>query len=74
VEELISGVRATLALKLYGEDLETLDRLTNQIKESLNKVPGVTDLSAEANKGKPQLVIKVNREAASATASTPTRS
>jgi cobalt-zinc-cadmium resistance protein CzcA len=65
VEELISGVRATLALKLYGEDLETLDRLTNQIKESLNKVPGVTDLSAEANKGKPQLVIKVNREAAS---------
>jgi cobalt-zinc-cadmium resistance protein CzcA len=28
-------------------------------------VPGVTDLSAEANKGKPQLVIKVNREAAS---------
>ncbi|URI07805.1 CusA/CzcA family heavy metal efflux RND transporter [Aquincola tertiaricarbonis] len=65
VEELISGVRATLALKLYGEDLETLDRLTAQAKSVLEKVPGVTDLSAEANKGKPQLVIKVNREAAS---------
>lgn len=64
VEELISGVRATLALKLYGEDLATLDRLTGQIKASLTGVPGVTDLSAEANKGKPQLVIKVNREAA----------
>lgn len=65
VEELISGVRATLALKLYGEDLETLDRLTAQMKGVLDKVPGVADLSAEANKGKPQLIIKVNREAAS---------
>ncbi len=65
VEELISGVRATLALKLYGEDLETLDRLSAQMKGVLETVPGVTDLSAEANKGKPQLVIKVNREAAS---------
>ena len=64
VEELISGVRATLALKLYGPDLETLDRLTAQLQGVLSKVPGVADLSAEANKGKPQLVIKVNREAA----------
>ncbi|MFX8110521.1 efflux RND transporter permease subunit, partial [Acinetobacter baumannii] len=64
VEELISGVRATLALKLYGEDLNTLDRLTGEIKNVLNKVPGVADLSAEANKGKPQLVIKVDRESA----------
>ncbi len=65
VEELISGVRATLALKLYGEDLETLDRLTAQLKGVLSKVPGAADLSAEANKGKPQLIIRVNREAAS---------
>ena len=64
VEELISGVRATLALKLYGQDLATLDRLTAEIKGVLDQVPGVADLSAEANKGKPQLVIKVNREAA----------
>jgi len=64
VEELISGVRATLALKLYGEDLETLDRLITQIQGTLKKVPGVADLSAEANKGKPQLVVKVDRAAA----------
>jgi cobalt-zinc-cadmium resistance protein CzcA len=65
VEELISGVRATLALKLYGEDLETLDRLTARVKTVLQGVPGVADLSAEANKGKPQLVIRVDRQAAS---------
>ncbi|WP_354687307.1 CusA/CzcA family heavy metal efflux RND transporter [Cupriavidus necator] len=64
VEELISGVRATLALKLYGSDLPVLDRLAAQIKPVLGAVAGVADLSLEANKGKPQLVVKVNREAA----------
>lgn len=64
VEELISGIRATLALKLYGEDLETLDRLTGQMKSVLSKVPGVSDLASEANKGKPQLIIRVDRAAA----------
>ncbi|MDO9012336.1 MAG: CusA/CzcA family heavy metal efflux RND transporter [Gallionella sp.] len=64
VEELISGVRATLALKLYGEDLTTLDRLSGELKSALETVPGVADLSLEANKGKPQMVIKVNRDEA----------
>ncbi len=61
VEELISGVRATLALKLYGPDWGTLDRLATQIKPILAAVPGVADLSLEANKGKPQIVVRVNR-------------
>lgn len=64
IEELISGVRATLALKIYGDDLNTLDRLSSEMKSVLGKVPGAADLSLEANKGKPQLVIKVDREAA----------
>ena len=63
VEELISGVRATLALKLYGEDLAELDRQSQAIKAVLAKVPGVADLSLEANLGKPQIKIAVNREA-----------
>lgn len=64
IEELISGVRATLALKIYGEDLNTLDRLSSQLKAILETVPGVADLSLEANKGKPQMIIEVNRDAA----------
>jgi cobalt-zinc-cadmium resistance protein CzcA len=63
VEELISGVRATLALKLYGEDLDELDRQSQKIKNVLAKVAGVADLSLEANIGKPQIKIQVNREA-----------
>jgi len=61
VEELISGVRATLAAKLYGEDLAELDRLSEEIKNAINAVPGVADLSLEANIGKPQIRIQVNR-------------
>lgn len=64
VEELISGVRATLALKVYGPDLATLDGLAAQLQDALSKVPGVADLSLEANKGKPQMVLKVNRQEA----------
>ena len=62
VEELISGVRATLALKLYGEDLGELDRLSGQLKSVLATVPGVADLSLEANVGKPQIRIEVDRD------------
>ncbi len=63
VEELLSGVRAPLALKVYGQDLTVIDRLSRQIKNVLGKVPGVTDLSLEANQGKPQLAIRANRSA-----------
>ncbi|MEQ8166115.1 MAG: efflux RND transporter permease subunit, partial [Alphaproteobacteria bacterium] len=62
VEELISGVRATLAAKLYGEDLGELDRLSQEIKNAIASVPGVADLSLEANLGKPQVRIQVDRE------------
>jgi cobalt-zinc-cadmium resistance protein CzcA len=61
VEELISGVRATLAAKIYGEDLEELDRLSEDVKDAIAEIPGVADLSLEANVGKPQIRISVNR-------------
>lgn len=64
VEELISGVRSPLALKIYGDDLATLERLSQQAKKVLEATPGATGTSLEANRGKPQLVIRVDREAA----------
>jgi heavy metal efflux system protein len=63
IEELISGVRATLALKLYGDDLGELDRLSARIKDVLANVSGVADLALEANIGKPQVRIRVDRDA-----------
>ena len=62
VEELISGVRATLAAKIYGEDLAELDRLSEQVKDVIAGIEGVADLSLEANVGKPQIRIKVKRD------------
>lgn len=63
IEELISGVRATLALKIYGDDLATLDRLSARARDVLATVPGAADLALEANLGKPQLRIEVDRTA-----------
>jgi len=62
VEELISGVRATLAAKIYGEDLSELDRLSEEVKDIIADVEGVADLSLEANVGKPQIRIQVRRD------------
>lgn len=62
VEELISGVRATLAAKIYGEDLAELDRLSQQVKDIVASIDGVADLSLEANVGKPQIRIQVKRD------------
>ncbi|MGN6481422.1 efflux RND transporter permease subunit [Luteibacter sp.] len=63
IEELISGVRATLALKIYGDDLSELDRLSAKARDILAGVPGVADLALEANIGKPQVRIEVDRDA-----------
>ena len=62
VEELISGVRATLAAKIYGGDLAVLDQLSEEVKDVIAEVEGVADLSIEANVGKPQIRIQVKRE------------
>ena len=62
VEELISGVRATLALKLYGEDLERARSDQRAAQDRAGRGAGVADLSLEANIGKPQIRIAVNRE------------
>ena len=62
VEELISGVRATLAAKIYGEDLAELDALSQKLKNVIANVPGVADLSLEANLGKPQIRVQVDRD------------
>ena len=62
VEELISGVRATLAAKIYGEDLAELNRLSEEVKDVIATVEGVADLSLEANLGKPQIRIRVRRD------------
>jgi cobalt-zinc-cadmium resistance protein CzcA len=64
VDELISGIRASLAVKLYGEDLATLSKLAEQIKDVLTSVEGAQDVQVETVLGKPTVTIQVDRAAA----------
>jgi len=62
-DELLSGVRTELALKLYGEDLGLLRSLAEEIELVIEDVPGLVDLSVEQSFGQPQVQIVVDREA-----------
>ena len=62
-DELLSGVRAQIAIKLYGEDLDTLRSKASDITAAIEDIPGLVDLSAERSFGQPQVQVVVDREA-----------
>ena len=64
-EELLSGVKAQLAIKLFGEDLDILQAKASEIKNALADIPGLVDLSVEQNLGQPQVQVIADREACS---------
>jgi cobalt-zinc-cadmium resistance protein CzcA len=64
VEEAVSGVKGELAVKLYGEDLKTLEAIGDQVVGVMSKIPGVADLGLFRVIGQPNLDYTVNREAA----------
>ncbi len=63
VAELISGVRSDIAVKLFGDDLDTLKQTGDRIAAVVSKVPGAEDVKVEATSGLPQLQIKPDRAA-----------
>jgi cobalt-zinc-cadmium resistance protein CzcA len=63
VAELISGVRSDIAIKLFGDDLDTLKQTADRIGAVVSKVPGAADVKVEATSGLPQLQIKPDRAA-----------
>jgi cobalt-zinc-cadmium resistance protein CzcA len=60
--ELIAGVRSDLAVKVYGDDLDTLVELAEQIEKVVATVPGAADVRTEQATGLPTLTITPNRE------------
>jgi cobalt-zinc-cadmium resistance protein CzcA len=61
VEEAASGVKGENSVKVYGNDLETLERTANQIAKVLGEVPGITDLAVLRSLGQPTIRIDVDR-------------
>ncbi|MGB0206158.1 MAG: efflux RND transporter permease subunit [Neptuniibacter sp.] len=62
VDELLSGVKAQLAIKLFGSELDTLADKAREIERVVQQIPGTTDVAMEQVEGEAQLVIRPNRE------------
>jgi cobalt-zinc-cadmium resistance protein CzcA len=62
-DELLSGIKAQLAVKVYGEDLDLIRETAEQIGHALEAVEGLVDLSVEQSFGQPQIQVILNREA-----------
>lgn len=63
VDELLSGVRAQLAVKIFGEELDTLARLGSEVERVIQETRGAEDVQTEQLLGQPQLLVQVDREA-----------
>ncbi len=61
VDELLSGVKAQLAIKLMGPDLTVLASKGQQMEQLVAKIPGTTDVALEQIQGEAQLVLRPNR-------------
>ncbi len=64
MEEAVSGVKGELAIKMYGDDLKTLEAKGDQIVGVMRTVPGVEDLGLFRVLGQPNLNLTVDRSAA----------
>jgi len=61
--ELISGVRSDLGVKIFGDDLDTLLSVANKVQSVVQTVPGAADVKTEQVSGLPMLTVKPNRVA-----------
>jgi cobalt-zinc-cadmium resistance protein CzcA len=62
VDEALTGLKSSLAVKIYGEDLNVLQNKAIQIKNTLSHIPGFTGLTVVRELGQPSLLIDVNRD------------
>jgi cobalt-zinc-cadmium resistance protein CzcA len=61
--ELLSGSRADIAIKVFGDDYETLEKVAGEIREIVEKIPGAADVEFDAAGKAPVLQVVLNREA-----------
>lgn len=62
--ELISGVRSDVAVKVFGDDMAVLNRTAGEIAETLQKLDGASEVKVEQTSGLPVLTINIDRDKA----------
>ena len=62
IDAMLSGTRASIAIKLFGTDLNKMFALGSQIKNSIKDIPGIADLNVEQQVERPQLKIEPKRD------------
>jgi len=62
MDEMIAGVRADLGVKLFGDDIKTLQSKAQEIEKVLKSIPGNADVNVEPLTGLPLLQIKINQD------------
>lgn len=62
IDAMLSGTKANIAIKLFGDDLNRMFALGNEIKSNIQDVPGIADLTVEQQIERPQLTITPRRE------------
>lgn len=65
VNELISGVRSDVGIKIFGDDLDILQGAAKQVQAAIQNIPGATDVKTEQVAGLPILTVKLDRQALS---------
>ncbi|GMU68361.1 MAG: multidrug transporter AcrB [Steroidobacteraceae bacterium] len=73
LDHMLSGVRSEIALKIYGDDLDTLRRTAGEIKDQLDLVPGLVDVQLEKQVRIPQLEVRIDHARAAAYGISPPR-
>lgn len=63
VDELLTGTKAALAIKIFGSDMEVLSEMATEIEAVIRKVKGAADVQKDQVTGTPQLRIAIDRQA-----------
>ena len=63
IDHMLSGTRANIAVKIFGDDLPTLRNLARRVEDLMRDIPGVVDLSAEQQVEVPQVRVEFRRDA-----------
>ena len=59
IEETISGVTAEVVIKIFGDDLDAIDRKAREVSQAVSGIPGAADVQVESPPGAPQSIVRL---------------